>query len=184
MTTTITIAARKFKATYLKLLDTVATGQKSFTITKCGKPIARLVPFSVSAPSRILLLDTHVFVWLLEGNARPGQNARQRIQSATNADNVLISAIASWEIAVLVSKDRLQLRCDVGEWMKKALSAFSIYLLAYSEDAKWLEHACGEKASSKRSISFQSALTVRVAALRKRALSLENIFSIGLRSGE
>ena len=52
---TITIAAGQFKATCLKLLDTVATGQKSLVITKRGKPIARLVPFSVSVPSRIPL---------------------------------------------------------------------------------------------------------------------------------
>jgi PIN domain nuclease of toxin-antitoxin system len=50
-----------------------------------------------------ILLDTHVLVWLLEGNARLGQNARNIIQSAADADTLQLSAITPWEIAMLVA---------------------------------------------------------------------------------
>lgn len=40
------IKASTFKATCLKLLDEVAEGHRSLTITKHGRPVARLVPIT------------------------------------------------------------------------------------------------------------------------------------------
>lgn len=44
------IAAGAFKATYLRLMERVARDGISVTITKHGKPIARLVPVNVTEP--------------------------------------------------------------------------------------------------------------------------------------
>ena len=41
----VTIAAGKFKAQCLALLDEVAQTNESLIITKHGKPVAKLVPF-------------------------------------------------------------------------------------------------------------------------------------------
>ena len=44
------IAAGKFKATCLALLDEVQRGRKEIVITKRGKAVARLVPVEDTAP--------------------------------------------------------------------------------------------------------------------------------------
>ena len=76
----------------------------------------------------VLVLDTHVLVWLLSGNVRLGVLARQAIQEAANGDELYLSAISPWEIAVLVSKGRLILEQDVGEWVQAALALPGIRL--------------------------------------------------------
>lgn len=45
----VTIAAGEFKARCLQLLDAVASGGDPLTITKRGRPVARLVPLSAAA---------------------------------------------------------------------------------------------------------------------------------------
>lgn len=45
-----------------------------------------------------LLLDTHAFLWWLEGNSRLPQTARESI--ADDENDVLISAASAWEITI------------------------------------------------------------------------------------
>lgn len=70
----------------------------------------------------LVLLDTHVWVWLLNGSERLGPKARKAIQRSLADEAVLVSAISPWEVAMLVSKGRLVLDRDVGEWVQVALS--------------------------------------------------------------
>jgi PIN domain nuclease of toxin-antitoxin system len=75
-----------------------------------------------------VLLDTHVLIWLLSGNLRLGTEARLLIQQAAEENALRVSAITPWEIAMLVSKGRLALDRDVGEWVKAALALPGIRL--------------------------------------------------------
>ena len=68
------------------------------------------------------LLDTHAMVWLLDGNERLGKTSRTQIQQAAQAGSLYVSAITPWEIAMLVSKGRLTLVQEVGEWLRTAIS--------------------------------------------------------------
>ena len=52
-----------------------------------------------------LLLDTHVFLWCLTDAARLSASARAAITDATN--DVCVSAVTSWEIAVKRAKGQL-----------------------------------------------------------------------------
>ncbi len=70
----------------------------------------------------LVLLDTHVWIWLLNGSERLGPKARKAIQRSQDEEAVLVSAISPWEIAMLVAKGRLVLDRDVGEWIQAALS--------------------------------------------------------------
>ena len=45
------IAAGKFKATCLALLDEVQSGRQEIVITKRGRPVARLLPVDEKAPT-------------------------------------------------------------------------------------------------------------------------------------
>ena len=81
-----------------------------------------------------VVLDTHVLVWLLSGNSRLGAQARSLIQSAAQEHALFVSAITPWEIAMLVSKGRLALDRDVGDWVKAAFALPGIRLEPLSPD--------------------------------------------------
>ena len=77
----------------------------------------------------MILLDTHVLVWAVEGHQRLGAAAGAMIEEARRADRVGISAITPWEITLLVEKGRLRLALEVGAWTETVLGARSIDLL-------------------------------------------------------
>jgi PIN domain nuclease of toxin-antitoxin system len=62
------------------------------------------------------LLDTHVLVWLTEGNPRLDSDSLQTINSALKAGKLGVPAICFWEIAMLVAKQRLTLQMDLNVW--------------------------------------------------------------------
>jgi len=74
------------------------------------------------SPRSLLLLDTHVFVWLFQGNTKLAPAVRTVIQAAADETGVLVSAITPWEIGLLVNKGRLQLGSDVMDWISAALA--------------------------------------------------------------
>ncbi len=45
------IAAAEFKAKCLKLIDEVASTHEPLVITKCGKPLVKLVPVEEESPA-------------------------------------------------------------------------------------------------------------------------------------
>lgn len=57
-----------------------------------------------------LLLDTHAFIWWIEDNPKLGVSAAEKISSAEN--EVLFSAVSSWEIAIKHSQGKLELDKD------------------------------------------------------------------------
>ncbi len=69
----------------------------------------------------MIVLDTHVLIWLMEGDDRIGSNSRRSIERKGRADEILIAAITPWEIAMLVEKGRLALAHNVGNWIEEAL---------------------------------------------------------------
>lgn len=75
-----------------------------------------------------VVLDTHVLVWLLNGDERLGERARFEIATAAATNSVHVSAITPWEIAMLISKGRLTLHKDVGEWLAEAFGLPGIKL--------------------------------------------------------
>jgi PIN domain nuclease of toxin-antitoxin system len=70
----------------------------------------------------LILLDTHVLVWLIFGDTKLGRNAREAIGIALGDARGVVSAITPWEIGVLVSKKRIDLFQDVMGWMRSALT--------------------------------------------------------------
>lgn len=81
-----------------------------------------------------VLLDTHVLIWLVAGSSRLGSRSRSFIQEAAQDNILLVSAITPWEIAMLVSKGRLVLDREVGEWIAVALALPGIRLTPLSPE--------------------------------------------------
>ena len=82
----------------------------------------------------LVLLDTHAWIWLMNGSDRLGPKARKAIERSIATEAVLVSAISPWEVAMLVSKGRLVLDRDVSEWVQAALSRPGIRLVALSPE--------------------------------------------------
>ncbi len=82
-----------------------------------------------------ILLDTHIFVWLMSGNDQLTKKARNEIESCTkNEGQLLVSAISIWEISMLTKKGKLTMKEPVLQWIKEALSAPYIHLTPLSPE--------------------------------------------------
>lgn len=68
----------------------------------------------------MIVVDTHVLVWWVSGNARLSTAAIQAIESGLRDDGVVASSISAWEIAMLVAKGRLELSIDISRWLELA----------------------------------------------------------------
>ena len=72
---------------------------------------------------RALLLDTHIWLWYVENDAkRFARRIVPLVEAAVQRGELLISAISVWEIAVLDSIRRIELSQDVRSWVGRALS--------------------------------------------------------------
>ena len=69
----------------------------------------------------MILLDTHVMLWLRLGDARLGTGARSEIDRAWQANEVCISAVSFWEIALLKERRRISFPGNVGLWRREQL---------------------------------------------------------------
>jgi PIN domain nuclease of toxin-antitoxin system len=82
-----------------------------------------------------LLLDTHVWIWLMDGTAGKLSSATLRkIQAAAGKGRVFVSAISVWEVATLEAKGRLTLSMDCRTWVDRALAAPGVQLATMTPD--------------------------------------------------
>lgn len=73
------------------------------------------------------LLDTHTFLWFLEGNNTLSSKARIIIE---NADNTIYVSIASiWEIAIKISISKLKLSVNLEEFKTEIVKIISKFYL-------------------------------------------------------
>lgn len=76
----------------------------------------------------MIVLDTHVLIWAVDGDRRLGATARALVEESTKTDRVAVSAITPWEIAMLAEKGRLRLGREVRSWIDDALALPGIFL--------------------------------------------------------
>jgi len=69
----------------------------------------------------MLLLDTHVLIWLDEGNPRLGKTALQTINEALAIGQLGLATISFWEVAMLVEKQRLIMKTELEVWRAELL---------------------------------------------------------------
>lgn len=69
----------------------------------------------------MLLLDTHVLIWLDEGNPRLGEIALKKIIESLSAGQLGVAAISFWEVAMLMEKQRLIMQTELDVWRSELL---------------------------------------------------------------
>lgn len=68
----------------------------------------------------MILLDTHVWLWLLHDLSQLSDSARIAIDTEEPQNGLLVSAISVWEIAVKSSIGKLILPLPIDEWYNLA----------------------------------------------------------------
>ncbi len=70
----------------------------------------------------MLLIDTHVLLWLDEGSPKLGAQALRLIDSSLQGNALAVSSITFWETAMLVQKGRLSIAAQLPAWRKELLT--------------------------------------------------------------
>jgi PIN domain nuclease of toxin-antitoxin system len=84
----------------------------------------------------VLLLDTHVLVWSVEGDERRiGRQARRLLARAESAGAVAVSPVTLFEIAAFHVGGRLRLARPVERWIRETLEATGIRIAELSPAA-------------------------------------------------
>lgn len=74
----------------------------------------------------MILLDTHVLIWLASEPAKLSKKASGAIRRATQGTGIAISAITLWELAWLATHDRLEIPGTVEAFVERISSRTAI----------------------------------------------------------
>ncbi|MEO7361864.1 MAG: type II toxin-antitoxin system VapC family toxin [Gemmatimonadaceae bacterium] len=82
-----------------------------------------------------MLLDTHVWVWLLAGDvARMSVGLPAEIERASDNGECYVSDISAWEVATKCARHALSLTMDAAAWIDEAWSAPGLNHVAVSRE--------------------------------------------------
>ena len=68
-----------------------------------------------------VLLDTHVLIWLINGDETLDKKVLKIIREVSQDGILYVSAISIWEIALLESKNKITLDKSVDQWIECVL---------------------------------------------------------------
>jgi PIN domain nuclease of toxin-antitoxin system len=68
----------------------------------------------------MIVLGTHTWVWWVSNPENLSPPARKIIDSTIENNEIFISSISAWEVALLVAKGRLQLTIEISDWIAKS----------------------------------------------------------------
>lgn len=81
----------------------------------------------------MLLLDTHVWIWILAGDARRiGRRARVLLTRAESRDAIRISPVTLFEVMALHAAGRLHLTRPPDEWIRQAMASAPVRIAELS----------------------------------------------------
>jgi PIN domain nuclease of toxin-antitoxin system len=81
----------------------------------------------------MIVLDTHAWIWWVDGDERLTLAQRDAI-AAEEGSLIGVSAISCWEVAKLVELGRVALSCSLEEWLDQALSYPGVQLIALTPE--------------------------------------------------
>jgi PIN domain nuclease of toxin-antitoxin system len=70
----------------------------------------------------VIVLDTHVLIWLIEGDEQLGSKARERIEDVRDEGGAIIPAMSVWEVANLSRRGRVRLSLEPLAWIDLVLA--------------------------------------------------------------
>jgi PIN domain nuclease of toxin-antitoxin system len=76
----------------------------------------------------VILLDTHIWIWLVSGDQRLSPE-QQAFLSRCEGEGLGVSLISCWEVAKKVEKGKLVLDRPVERWIEEALAYPGVQLI-------------------------------------------------------
>ena len=70
----------------------------------------------------MIVLDTHIWIWWIASPDKLSPTAIQAIENEIPHNGLRISSISAWEVAMLVSRGRLELTMDAAAWIARSES--------------------------------------------------------------
>ncbi|HJX15764.1 MAG TPA: type II toxin-antitoxin system VapC family toxin [Candidatus Deferrimicrobiaceae bacterium] len=86
------------------------------------------------SPEKVLLLDTHVWLWVVGGVEPLKRSVLSTVEEAARGGRIRVSAISVWEVAMLEAKGRIRLTKDCLAWVQEALAAPGTSLVPLSPE--------------------------------------------------
>jgi len=80
----------------------------------------------VEGHEKVILLDTHVLIWLASDPSKLSKKAAEAIRSSIKQGGIAISAITLWELAWLATHGRLSFGGTVEDFVEKISSRTAI----------------------------------------------------------
>lgn len=98
-----------------------------------------------------LLLDTHVWIWLMRGDKKLSVSFIRSLEKRKEKGGLFVSAISIWELGMLVERGKIELEMDCLDWAEQALATSDIELLPLTpriaiESARLPENSHGDPA--------------------------------------
>ncbi len=81
-----------------------------------------------------LLLDTHVWIWLMEGVSALSSKHQKLINDSAQHGQVCIAAISMWEVSMLAMKEQIILEKPILAWIQEAINLPGIEVKALSPE--------------------------------------------------
>ncbi|GGD54300.1 type II toxin-antitoxin system VapC family toxin [Lacimicrobium alkaliphilum] len=84
----------------------------------------------------MIVLDTHALIWWVNGDSQLSQAPQQAIERELSVEDgmILMSSITSWEIAMLVQKERLALTMSVDDWLSTVSDINAVQFVAVDNE--------------------------------------------------
>lgn len=79
-----------------------------------------------------ILLDTHIWLWLINGSAELSNKTIALLDEAAGKGKLFVPEIAIWELATLAAKKRLTLSVPIKNWVQEAVQKPGIELVPLS----------------------------------------------------
>jgi PIN domain nuclease of toxin-antitoxin system len=80
------------------------------------------------------LLDTHAWIWWIEGDRRLQRRVRDTLDRLPPDGRPYLSAISLWEVAMLVERGRVVFSVSLAEWLDAAAHPRSVRIVPISPD--------------------------------------------------
>ena len=133
----------------------------------------------------MILLDTHIWFWWVQGHKRLDKSVIEHMDKLS-IEGFTISAISCWEIALLYSKDRVSIPCQLDEWFDKALAYPGITEEVISREiaieATRIPQPFHADPADRILVSTSRLLSIPLLTADKRILAYDHVQSISPKS--
>lgn len=68
----------------------------------------------------MIVLDTHAWIWWVGQSPELPTKVRRLLDRSKKRDRIHVSSISTWEVAMLVARERLVLRTPVEDWLAQS----------------------------------------------------------------